>query len=245
MSVVVSEQLSDAAVGALCVLGRGIERVKTRYASVWRPTRYLEQPSAGGGHSGTRHQAALHDATSLIAGGNANLLAACTLLDRLRRQGHTPNLVIFAAGRPPYLSTGADPTLNEGIVMQDSFLRRASLNPRRTRLIILTENRNTYDDITSTISLAVQRGISQIAVITVRVHIARSMEFARQTPDIKNHLRLSFLAAEDLLHERYRNHPCIVGALDAARTSAAYQRTAAREAHGLQALRTGTYWTNR
>src|SRR5262249_1871072 len=104
MSVVVSEHLSDTAPGALCVLGRGIERVQTRYGSVWRPTRYLEQPSADGSHTGNRNPAEQHDETSLIAGGHANLLAASTLFNRLRRQGATPNLVIFAAGRPPYLT---------------------------------------------------------------------------------------------------------------------------------------------
>ena len=82
-------------------------------------------------------------------------------------------------------------------------------------------------------------------MITVRVHIARSTEFARQAPDTDRHLRLTFVAAEDLLQERYAKHPCILRAIAAASSSPAYQRTAAREAHGLQALRTGMYWTER
>jgi hypothetical protein len=243
MSLVVSDHLSGEPVGALCVLGRGIERVQARWGAVWRPTRYLEQPSEHGGHSGTRHPAGPSDATALIAGSNATALGACTLFNRLRCQGAAPHMVIFAAGRPAYLAD--ESTLSEGIVLQQAFMRRLGVHARDTEMIILTDNRNTYDDINSTVTLASERCIAQVAIITVGVHIASAMEFGRQAPDIEHHVRLAFITAEHLLRERYTKHPCILRAIEAARTSAAYQRTAAREAHGLQALRTGTYWTQR
>ena len=170
MSLAVADHLSGKPVGALCVLGRGIERVQTHWGAVWRPTRYLEQPSEHGGHSGTRHPAAPGDATALIAGSNASTLAACTLFHRLRSQGAAPNLVIFAAGRPAYLA--AEATLSEGLVLQRAFTRRLGDHARDTETIVLAENRNTYDDINSTARLAAERRIAQVAIVTVGVHIA-------------------------------------------------------------------------
>jgi hypothetical protein len=244
MSLVIGDHLTNEPIGAICMLGRGIERVQIGAGSVWRPTRYLERPGPDGGHAGRRELARLDDDTSLIAGSNANLLATCTLFERLKHQGAAARMVIFAAGRPPYLAAGPDPTLSEGLVLRDIFRRRVHLDDR-TETIIVTENRNTYDDINSTITLATARSIGHVAMITLRVHLPRAMEFARQAPDAHRDVRLTFVAAEDLLQERYAKHPCILRAIAAARSCAAYQRTAAREAHGLQALRAGTYWTHR
>ena len=243
MSLVVSDHLSGEPIGALCVLGRGVERVQTRWGSVWRPTRYLEQPSKHGGHSGTRLPATPNDATALIAGSNASTLGACTLFNRLRRQGDPPNLVIFAAGRPAYLTN--ESMMSEGVVLQQAFMRRLGVHARGTEMIILADNRNTCDDINATAMLASERHITQVAIITVDVHIARAIEFARQVPGIARHLRLAFLTAEGLIRERYAERPCILRAIESVHSSEAYQRTDAREAQGLQALRAGTYWTHR
>src|SRR5882724_4834894 len=102
---------------ALCVLGRGIEKVATSAGDVWRPTRYIEVPSERGGHTGKRARGLnLHDDRSVIAGSNANVLAACQYLQQTQEP---PRVVIFAAGRPGYI---ADAGITEGKVMLEKFV---------------------------------------------------------------------------------------------------------------------------
>jgi len=229
---------------AICILGRGIERVSTRSGPVWRPTRYIERPSPSGGHSGYRYPAAMDDASALIAGSHANVLAACTLYDRMRQNGATPRLVAFAAGRPGYLDADPDTTLTEGKILREAFTRRVRVPAEETEIMILAENRNTRDDIDRIAALAGERSITAVAMITVRVHIPRAAEFGRLARTFDGPVRLDFVAAEDLLQERYARHPGILRALDQAVRSAAYERTAAREANGVRALLTGTYGVN-
>ncbi len=229
----------------ICILGRGIERVSTNWGNVWRPTRYIELPSDAGGHTGFRApNIDPNDEESLIAGSNANVLAACQLVDEMMRAGVLPALMIFAAGRPPYLSNERDATLTEGKVLVERFLRKMESSCRSVRIEILAKNRTTRDDINEALRLTVQNNAAHLTILSSEVHLPRAREFLKvavnSTQDFRG-VDVVFLAAEDLLFRRYSRSKRFSLALQILRQSRAYQRTMEMERTGLHALRTGTY----
>lgn len=229
--------------GVLCILGRGIEKVSTNVGEVWRPTRYIELLSPTGTHTGQRVKGiGVNDDRSVIAGANANLLAACELFKMLQEDGRPPHIVVFAAGRPKYLIDEPDPTLTEGRVLEQSFVRRINIDKSQTRLITLATNRDTKDDIEELLILAKRSGINEVAVITVAVHVPRAREFgAVAIRQMSSPPKLDFLCAEDLLAARYRDRIQFASALTLSRASRAFERTREREDRGIRALRSGQY----
>ncbi|HLJ48461.1 MAG TPA: hypothetical protein VKU01_20745 [Bryobacteraceae bacterium] len=229
-------------IGAICVLGRGIEKVHTRSGDVWKPTRYIERPTSKGAHSGERVPGNnLNDDISLIAGAHANVLAACQLFEELKASGDTPHIVVFAAGRPAYLASDPDPSLSEGRVLADVFIRKLRGATLDTEILVLSHNRDTKDDIDECMTLALSRGISGLAVITVGLHIARASEFAKLAPQYGKGIDLRFIAAEELLLRRYATFSSLRGRLTSIANSPAYKRTLDRENRGIEALRSGGY----
>ena len=223
----------------ICVLGRGIERVRTNSGARWRPTRYIEAVDENGRHTGDRRREAdMNDDHSLIAGANANLLALCQRWRECITLNHSPSMILFAAGRPDYLA-GTEPFLTEGLILSEVFQRRTGAKGCET--LILARNRNTRDDIFECARLAVERGLSEIEVITVSVHLPRTAEFARLAHAGMPQTRFHLSASEDILRRRYRHFAGFDAALEKARRSRAGLRTEAREAAGVRALRAGEY----
>jgi DUF218 domain len=229
-------------VDAICILGRGIEKVSTKCGDTWRPTQYVELPNAQGGHSGRRTPGVhLNDKVSLIAGAHANVVAACHLFQELRDKNLAPRIVVFAAGRPSYLSDEPDQSLTEGRVLSEYFVRKIRLRPRETEIIVFDHNLDTQDDIQAFLSLATERQIGRAVVVTVKVHIPRVLEFAKQARQDANSVAMAFLSSEEILARRYSQRNGILKTLSHCETSGAYKRTLAREIKGIAALRAGQY----
>lgn len=233
--------VSESTPLAICILGRGIEKARTKRGDVWRPTRYIEKPTEKGAHSGWRVRGVqLQDETSLIAGANANLLGACQLFEEVQANNKPPALVIFAAGRAKYLESDADIALTEGKILSQAFSRRVKPTSA-TSLIILEKNRDTKDDLDESLRLANANKIERLAVITVGVHIARATEFAKAALCQYAGPKVIFIPSEQLLARRYCGRSTFAIILAQCAESKAYFRTAHREWHGIEALRAGTY----
>ena len=225
--------------GIICVLGRGIERVQTSSGERWRPTRYIEAVDRDGHHTGYRvRSTSVTDDSSLIAGANANVLALCERWKECRLLQRQLPLIIFAAGRPPYLFQ-AEPLLTEGSVLSENFQRRT--RTESCEILILAQNRNTKDDIFECSRLAVERKLCDIEVITVSVHIPRTAELARLAQVEMPQLRFHLIASEAVLQRRYARFARFRVVYEEIQRSRAYHRTAAREAAGIRALRSGDY----
>ena len=229
----------DSVPDLICVLGRGIERVQTNSGERWRPTRYVEAVDENGRHTGyRRHEASMNDNRSLIAGANANVLALCERWGECKLLNRYPAAIIFAAGRPAYLS-GAEPLLTEGQILFETFQRRAGA--KESEAIVLAQNRNTKDDIFECARIAAERKLCDIEVITVLVHIPRTAEFIRLAHTEMPRTRFRLTASEAILQKRYARFTKFNTAFEAVRKSRAYLRTEAQEAAGVLALRSGGY----
>jgi hypothetical protein len=221
------------------VLGRGIERAGR--TQCWRPTRYIEKPN-GWRHTGLRHQDThMNDEDSIVAGSNANTLAAVDLTCKLMRAKHSAKLVVFAAGRPPYLAV-EQADISEGSIMAAAFKRRIGLcvtNP--PAVIILDQNKNTQEDIEMGLMKVRDNGLTSAAIVTVAVHLPRVQEFCKQAQrefsQLKQ-LKVDFVCSEDVLASRHRLYRRLFNAVWSSR---AFHRTQVMEENGLRALREGRY----
>lgn len=238
---------------ALVVLGRGIEKVSVKDKDEnrepkWRPTRLLEIMDRKGWHPGRANAfACLQRTDAVVGGGNANTIAAAWYYRLLHRASSCPEVIIFAAGRPDYLADEHE-SLTEGTVMVEKFLRKTRmLGVTAENVRILAGNRNTYEDVLESLLTCKKRGIRQATVITVEVHMSRTVAFfcfvREKYPDLRR-VRVHFKTAEELLLSRYANHSWIEKIrheLQELRTSPAYAATWQKEKIGIRALREGRY----
>lgn len=230
----------------ICVFGRGIEKVKTSSGYVWRPTRLIEKLSEEGTHTGFRVQGLNPDDDDVvIAGANANVLASSQLFEELSKTGNSPSVVIFAAGRPQYLADDPDPTLSEGKVLAEKFVRIVKLGgANMPEVVIQSGNQNTRDDMEQTLRFVSERNLKQLAIITVSTHMGRVKElfglFLKENPQLKN-LEVQFFDAEKVLLNRYRAVSLYKKVLAQLQNSVAYQRTKEKEQRGIEVLLSGNY----
>lgn len=222
---------------AIIVLGRGIARGKQG----WRPTRYFEKLN-NRQHSGT-FDVSLDpdDEDTVVAGAMANTLATFHLFKDLALQGYPPRLIIFAAGRPKYLENEPK-TLSEGAILREQIFRRLTRNNiPLPETIILTNNKNTRDDIEESLRILADRGINRTSAITVELHQGRTAEFLRlalENAPEQGRPEIELLASENLLRsvdQRYRR------LFEEAKKLPPYLRTEAMEQEGLARLKDGTY----
>ena len=236
---------SSASTDAICVLGKGIEQTPTKAGMVWRPTRYIEQMSEIGRHTGFRVVGIdPDDNISVVAGSNANVLAATQLCTELYLNGMPPRLVIFPSGRPEYLAAHPDPTLTEAKVLSDRFVRSCRrIGIDRTEIVILGKSRNTREEVRDALGLAAVRGMRAMAIVTVAVHLARAHEFVRiaveENPALSS-VATTLVASEEILQRRYARFRRLSEILKGCATSQAYKRSAQSERAGIDALRHGT-----
>ena len=231
---------------ALCVFGRGIEKVRVCGEYAWRPTRLIEVLSENRFHTGYRAVGLdPEDEFSVIAGANANVLAAIQIFEELAKNNNPPRLVMFAAGRPKYLALDPDPTLSEGKILAEKFIRMVNIeNTNFPEIITQSENKNSKDDLEQSLELATKNEVTNLSIITVSVHIPRVKELFRMClndkPLYKN-LGISFLASEKILLRRYKSISLYKRMLSQLQGSKAYQRTVLNEQQGIIALRSGNY----
>lgn len=222
---------------ALIILGRSIGKNKK---GDWKPSSYFVHMLNGKPlpHSGIYDNSLdSSDPGIMVGGGNACVLAAANLLEE------SPiKTVIFAAGRPPYVVQASDnPDFSEGSVMEEKLLHKLAIrNIPRPETVVLSQDRNTMDDMVNSMEEVKKRGLRRVAYLTVGVHIKRSRAFLEEkVPDeVKHGLEIDFLAAEDILavsDPRYKN------LFSKAKKTPAYRRTSFFEGRGTRALRAGKY----
>lgn len=227
----------------LCVLGRGIEKVKTSSGYIWRPTRYIERLADNGWHSGFRSLDITpddEDQRVVIAGSNANVLAAAELFQKSASAGRPPKIVAFTAGRPKYITNDPDPSLSEGRVLREKFLSKVHVSSE-TEVIVRANGQTTRGEVLEILHLAKSLGLGSIGVITVSLHIPRTKEFLRlalEKDRSLGDLEIIFLSSEEILFNRHRRYADI---LKPAMNSKTYERTRAKERKGLDDLRSGRY----
>ena len=188
--------MSTEAKKAIVVLGRGIFE---KQPGVFVPTSYLETPAGDGfSHTGfPSPNADFKDGNSVIAGSENNALAAARLYAK-----NPEAAIVWAAGRPKYLAERVS-DISEGRVMHETFLgeltRLGTPNPKS--VTFLEDHRNTRDDARGAIEYGVREGIREITIITVSVHLDRTIGFILD--ELKNNLAakritFNFLASEEL-----------------------------------------------
>lgn len=228
----------------LCVFGRPIEQVHTSSGLVWRPSRYVERLTEDGKHSGVRVAHVRCDESDprvVVAGGNANVLAAVRIFERFVDGGMRPEVVMFAAGRPAYIAHHPDPAFCEGAVFKERFTRAVRCNIWPTRILLQSKNKNTKDDLVGTLRYARRRGFRSVGIVSLGLHIPRITNFLRLVHQADPALRdilVHFFAAEKVLAKASSRYRAI---FRATRSSPVHKRTAAWEAKGIRDLRAGRY----
>ncbi|MBI4094893.1 MAG: hypothetical protein HY435_01735 [Candidatus Liptonbacteria bacterium] len=220
-------------VDMLCILGRGIEKVEEQ----WIPTQYIARRSKNNEHLGIRAKeisANDDDPRIFIAGGECNVFAASVLFKRWQEKGRVPQIVTFAAGRPPYLSKESDSTLSEGKILKEYFLARVDLG--ETKIVEQSHNQNSWDDIVETLELARVKKLATVCAITVLVHIPRCREILRQAlqknPQFRS-VEMYFCASEFVLLDHSPNFAFLWDAM----ISKAFVRTADYERRAIRTLK--------
>jgi hypothetical protein len=225
----------------LCVFGRGIEQIRVGGRFAWRPTRYVERLTQNNQHSGYRDQTATpgdHDERIVIAGANANVLAAAYLFSRAKRGGYPPKIVTFAAGRPRYLMPYPDVT--EGGVLKERFLRVIG-DTGEAEILIQADNLNTRDDLLQTLYLTRERGYGTVDIVSVELHLPRIQALLDKAVEADSsiaNIAVAFHASELVL---IAASPRYFKILNPVAYSAAYRRTVARERKGIEDLRNDRY----
>jgi len=231
-----SEQEKQPKYDAIIVFGRGVGK---DIRGNWRPTPYVEE-FKGGRHKGIFERVDPESKSSFIGGSNANVLAAVQLFEELRRTSILPKLVIFAAGRPDYLSKESL-WMTEGRILEEKFRQKIRKFSSSVQTVILEQNKNTKDDINESLKLVANQGFGRVAIITIGVHIPRSREFfrlAQKEGKVPAELEVDFLAAEEILARRSKRYTKI---FELTRKTEAHKRTAACEKEGVKKLRLGHY----
>ena len=189
----------------LAVLGRGIQLRSEDVPSCWVPTEYLEVYEAPSdnleaGHSPVRLPIDDLNPLCMIGGGEMNLLAS---MEFYKNKRHCPELVVFAySSRAKYLRLDDAPSESE--VMSELFCREFS----DANVVTWTKDMdvpgpsNTYTELQNIFTLAVERRLTSVGIVTVSVHLPRSMVLAQrhlEQPEFE-HLAVRYFRSEQVLY---------------------------------------------
>lgn len=246
------EQEKEPLYQAECIVvpGHSIERVDIGDKEKWKPTRLIQGVNEKGWRIGKRNIDLDKDSDrAIVGGGNAVTLAAAQYYETLTKEGVPPKLVIFSAGRAAYLDEQApeDPELCEAIPMVEKFTRATDVLEElgEENIQILNKTKTTRDDVEQSVELAHSRGLKKIAFLLLDLRLARAEAFWQQMKELRPDLadmEVRFLAAEDFLRERYKDHPEIIDKILADfKSSTAYDTTDRAEKGGTEAVRQGDY----
>lgn len=226
----------------LAILGRGIQKITPHGG--WVLTEDLEMYGENGGHLIVREPVDDKSTRCLIGGGELNLLAG---LELFIREG--AKTVVYAYGhRATYLREIDGPTESE--VMSRRFaelLEKEHHGWREPRIVIWPRDRdvpgpsNTRAELENILELARENRGSEIAIVSVAVHLPRAMVFAekhQEKPAFRDQ-SLDFFSSEEILLEAdaAKYAPRVLNIY----ASEAMRRTAEREAQGVQDFLAGKY----
>ncbi len=164
----------------LAMLGRGIQHPSAN-TDEWVLTPDVEVCDEKGAHLLVRVPENDNDPNSIIGGGELNMLAGVTLVQELN-----PSLVVCAYGaRSKYLNQIGAPS--ESKVMSDKLtaeLTRKNVSVPPVEIYdeakLGADESGTNRELYNIFSLAVERNITNVAIVTVAVHLARATLMAQR-----------------------------------------------------------------
>lgn len=228
----------------LAILGRGIQHPSPE-STVWELTPDIELCDEKGAHLPFRAPENDDDPRSIIGGGQLNVLAGTILIDRLR-----PTLVVCAYGaRSKYLNSIGAPSESEIMtsLLSNEVGKQKEIMPATDvfdEAAWHAEESGTNREIHNILTLANQRNIKNVALVTVAVHLPRTALMAKQhlerEPAFKNILLNCYASELVLLNDPEAN------AMYEARVrrifaSKSYVRNLERELRGMNDLLEGKY----
>lgn len=184
----------------LAILGRGIRQ--TSEGGLWGPTNDLEMHDDGFKPRVERLPADDTHQNCFVSGSQLNIEAGAVLCKR-----HSPKAVVCGyGGQSPYL-TAIPNSPSDSEVLSEAL--RGLLPPPHPEIIVWSRDRvapggktNTDAELQNIFELAALRGFTGIGVVTVFVHLLRTVTIARMhlaNPKWR-HLRAQFFASEDVLY---------------------------------------------
>lgn len=226
----------------LAVLGRGIQHPPAGSAD-WDLTQDLEVCDEKGAHFAVRVPENDDDPNSIVGGGELNMIAGATLCHALN-----PTLLVCGYGaRSKYLNQIGAPS--ESKVMRDKLVAELE---RRNVAVPMTEvydeekmgaeESSTNRELYNIFTLAAERNIEHVAIVTVAVHLPRTALMAErhllQEPKFKNIVLQCY--ASELVLEKYAPGQ-YSDRVKRMFSSKSYIRNLEREIRGINDLFAGKY----
>lgn len=217
------------------MLGRGMNRPTK--GGPWMPTEALEVCNENSAHLPVRVPADDNNPACLIGGGELNILAGAILWRK-----HRPKITVCAYGaRSSYLRSINGPSesqvMSEGLQKLVPEARICIWEPPRGE----DGTSNTDQELRNIMNLAVENGFKEIGIVTVTVHLPRTIFFAKNHLELPEFARLEvrYFASELVLVES--NPKMFAKEMVRIYGSQSFLRNAANEAKGIQAILDGKY----
>ncbi len=229
----------------LAILGRGVQQLES--GGPWVLTQNLEVCDVNGAHLAIRKPIDDQDPHCLIGGGELNFRAGILLC---RLYASSLKAVVCAYGhRSPYLASINAPSESE--VMSEKliyfFHETGHSHPKIVvwpRERIVEGRSNTNREIQNAFELAVEMGFTEVGIVTVSVHYARSLLIAHRhlmKPGF-SHLKLQCFVSENvILAETNSFRSNEEEDMSRMHGSQAFMRTLFYEQRGINCLLAGNY----
>lgn len=242
----------------LITFGRGIEKVDmvSGGAQVWKGSRLVQELVVDsvigrGVRTGKRKVGKPladfgenDELKEMAAGANANILAAVQFFELAAKNNELPKRVIFSGGRPGYLEK-EDPLISEALVMGKEFKRRIAVDGGLgiPTVEVLTESKNTADDLRGSLLKVLEMGYSSATVINVSWAMERTKAFYEheilpKNPELRG-IKVNFITSDELLISRYGKRAEKI--LNDLKATKAYKDTLINEEIGRNKILKGEY----
>ncbi len=218
----------------LAIHGRGVQRLYEN--GPWVLTEDLELCDKDSAHLPVRRPADDNNPLCMVGGGELNLLAG---VEVYKKEG--AKIVVCAYGdRSNYLKSIDAPS--ESMVMSDCFMEETQRSAKVwTKEMSLPGPSNTNRELQNIFEFAVANRYTTIGIITVDVHMPRTMVMAQRhlaKPEFR-HLNVRFFVSEQVLVEA---NPALYGPRrEALRHSKSFARNWEREQLGILKTITNSY----
>ena len=225
----------------IAILGRGIQRIQSK----WCLTEDLEICSPTGAHLVERIQVDDKNPHCVVGGGELNLLAGVELQRKMKSGASV--WVCGYTNRAPYLVEQNAPSeseimseiLKQTLEKEELPLPKIEVwGPDRA----LEGRSNTQQELKNIFGLALAQGINEVMVITITVHLPRTISFAKDHLTQESNfqcLQVNFLASEQVLVEI--NPQLYARRVLDLYSSQAFLRSSFYEGRGVNAFLNGTY----
>lgn len=222
------------------ILGRGIQRLHKN--GPWVLTEDLEMCDQNFANLAIR-KTPVDDTNKccMVGGGELNLLAGCELYKK-----YGALAVVCAYGnRSEYLKAIDAPS--ESMVMSDLFREQCPKAPLIvwTKEMSIPDRPNTNSELRNIFRLTLQKNLKSVAIVTIDLHMPRTMVFARRhlAKDEFRDLYVQYFVSEEVLVEA--DPIKFTSRRMALRTSKAFERNWQREQAGILHTMTETYDASR